>query len=78
MPKVSTKTLVLAAPLLLLAACKQEEVSVEPALQEGDGAGELIAEPAEGVEVNLPETPMHEVVVDPSATPSATESPAAQ
>ena len=76
MSRVSIKSLAIVAPLLLLAACKQEEVAVEPAMQEGDGAGELVAEPAEGVEVNLPETPMHEVVVDPSATPSEAAPPA--
>jgi hypothetical protein len=78
MRAVSLKTLALVSPLLLLAACQQEEVTVEPAMQEGDGAGELVAEPAEGVEVNVPETPMTEVVVDPSASPSAAASPAAE
>ena len=53
------------APLfgaLALAACQAEEVEVEPAVEDESG-GELITTPAdaEGVDVNLPETPMTNV-----------------
>jgi hypothetical protein len=58
------------ASLLLLAACQQEEVTVEPGVEDQSG-GELITVPAdqEGVPVELPETPMTNVPVD-SASPA--------
>lgn len=58
------------AGVLLLGACQQEEVTVEPDVEDLSG-GEIIAVPAdqEGVEVNLPETPMTNVPVQ-SASPA--------
>lgn len=58
------------AGVLLLGACQQEEVTVEPDVEDLSG-GEIIAVPAdsEGVAVDLPETPMTNVPVD-SASPA--------
>ncbi len=82
MRAVSMKTLApvatIAAPLFLLAACQQEEVTVEPAVEEAGSAGELVAEPAEGVEVNVPETPMTNVPVDSAASEAAPADSAAE
>ena len=61
-----------ALALLSLAACQNEPVDLEPAVEDQSG-GEIIAEPVDpnAVPVDVPETPMVNVPAEGEAAPEA-------